>query len=91
MRFLILPYPMQCADTYKAYPLLKLLLAYLLGFGSVILLLVLSGGPAYAEWVEIGNTKGAEGYTLYVDPDSIRRKEDLVKMWVLVVWHEATT
>jgi hypothetical protein len=83
MPFSIRPYPMQSADTYKACPLLKLPLAYLLGFGSLIMLLVLNSGPAYAEWVEISNTTGAEGYTLYVDPDSIRRKEDLVKMWDL--------
>ena len=82
MPFLIRPYPLQFADTYKAYPFLKLPLAYLWGFGSLIMLLVLSSGTAYAEWVEITNT-GAEGYTLYVDPDSIRRKKDLVKMWIL--------
>jgi hypothetical protein len=46
----------------------------------LIMLLVLSASPAYAEWVEIDST---DTYTLYADPDTILRKEDLVKMWVL--------
>jgi len=50
---------------------------------SFIALLVLSIGPACAEWVDIGSTEGDNGYTLYVDPDTIRRKENQVKMWVL--------
>lgn len=48
----------------------------------LITLLMLSSGPAYAEWVEV--TKNVEaGMTVYVDPDTIRRKGDLVKMWSL--------
>ncbi|TKB93880.1 MAG: hypothetical protein E8D41_04805 [Nitrospira sp.] len=43
-------------------------------------LLVLCSAPAYAEWVEVGITDEA---TVYVDPDTIRRKGDLVKMWYL--------
>ncbi len=49
----------------------------------ITLLILLCGGPAYAEWVEIGYTDGAKGYTLYADPETIRRKGDLVKMWFL--------
>jgi hypothetical protein len=45
-----------------------------------ITLLVLSSAPAYAEWVEVGITDEA---TVYADPDTIRRKGDLVKMWYL--------
>ena len=45
----------------------------------VIMLLVLSCGPAYAEWVEVSASKMA-GVTAYADPDTIRRKGDLVKM-----------
>jgi len=41
---------------------------------------VLSSSPAYAEWVEVGITDEA---TVYADPDTIRRKGDLVKMWYL--------
>ena len=45
----------------------------------LIMLLVTSGGPAYAEWVEVSTNKMA-GVIAYVDPDTIRRKGDLVKM-----------
>jgi hypothetical protein len=63
-----------------AGPFLKLRLTYSLGFASLITLLVLSSGPAYGEWVAVD--KKADG-TAYVDPDSIRCKGDLVKMWTL--------
>ena len=45
-------------------------------------LLVLSSGPAYAERVLV-NGNDETGMTVYVDPDTIRHKEDLVKMWHL--------
>ena len=48
----------------------------------LITLLLLSSGPAYAEWVEIGTTD--EGMTLYVDPETVRRKGNLVKLWQLL-------
>ena len=48
----------------------------------VIMLLVLSCGPAYAEWIKVSANKIA-GVTAYADPDTIRRKGDLVKMWSL--------
>jgi hypothetical protein len=48
----------------------------------LITLLVLSGGPAYAEWVEVDRNDQA-GMTVYVDPDTIRHEGDLVKMWEL--------
>ena len=52
-----------------------------LAYGSLfITLLVLSSAPAYAEWVEVGITDEA---TVYADPETIRRKGDLVKMWYL--------
>jgi hypothetical protein len=47
----------------------------------LITLLLLSSGPAYAEWVSVGTD---DKLTLYVDPDTIRRKGDLVKMWSLL-------
>ena len=37
-------------NTYNAGPFFKLSLAYFLGFWSLITLLLLSSGPAYAEW-----------------------------------------
>ncbi len=64
-------------------PFLTLPLAYVLGFGALLTLPVLSSEPAYAEWVAVGYSKSLGGYTVYVDPDTIRRKEDLVKVRVL--------
>jgi hypothetical protein len=52
---------------------------------SVCLLLafpVLSGGPAYAEWV-LTSGDDEVGLKVYVDPESIRRKGNLAKMWQL--------
>ena len=46
----------------------------------LIVLLMLSGAPAYAEWVEIGNV---EDETIYIDLETIRRKEDLVDLSVI--------
>ena len=57
---------------YRRWPL-----AYVSLF---FILLVLSSAPAYAEWVEVGITDEA---TVYADPETIRRKGDLVKMWHL--------
>ena len=45
-------------------------------------LLVLSSGPAYAEWVAVGGNEEA-GVTVYADPGAIRRKGNLVKVWHL--------
>ena len=46
------------------------------------LLSILCSGPAYAEWLWFGK-QDRLGTTTYVDPDTIRRKGDLVKMWEL--------
>jgi hypothetical protein len=46
----------------------------------LITLLLLSSGPAYAEWVKISASDEA-GKTVYVDPSTIRRNSNLVKMW----------
>ena len=43
-------------------------------------LLVLSSGPAYAEWVKVSDSDET-GKTVYVDPATIRRNSNLVKMW----------
>lgn len=77
-------FSVQCCVAYYFGPFLKLPLAYLLGFGSLITLLLLSR-PVYAEWVSV-YSKPEEGqtvYTVYVDPQTIRRHGDLVKLWVL--------
>ncbi len=50
----------------------------------LITLLVLSHGPAYAEWVVVENNYLLPGkQTVYVDPDTIRREGNLVTMWQL--------
>ena len=46
----------------------------------VMTLLVLSSSPAYAEWVKVSDSDEA-GKTVYVDPTTIRRNSNLVKMW----------
>jgi hypothetical protein len=46
----------------------------------LFILLVLNSGPAYAEWVKVRDGDGA-GKTVYVDPTTIRRNSNLVKMW----------
>ena len=66
---------------FSIRPYRRLPLAYILGFASLITLLVLSSEPAYAEWVQIDKT--GDGMTTYADPDTIRRKGDLVKVWQL--------
>ena len=51
------------------------------GFMALIVLLALSSGPAYAEWVAIATIDNA---TIYIDTDAIRRKGNLVKLWYLL-------
>lgn len=48
----------------------------------IFTLLLLSSAPAYAEWVKVGDGDEA-GKTVYVDPATIRRNSNLVKMWQL--------
>lgn len=75
----------QCAVTYHAGPFLKLPLAYVSGFWLLITLLVLSSGPAYAEWIAVEKNNQLAGImTVYVDPDTIHRKGNLVSMWQLL-------
>jgi hypothetical protein len=86
MPFVLRPFrrfPVQCSVRNHAGPFHTLPLAYVLGFGALITLRVLSSTPAYAEWVAIGYSESLGGYTVYVDPDTIRRNGDLVKVWAL--------
>lgn len=46
----------------------------------LITLLLLSSSPAYAEWVKVSDSDEA-GKSVYVDPTTIRRTSNLVKMW----------
>jgi hypothetical protein len=66
---------------FSIRPYRSLLVTYLLGFWSLLILLLLSSGPAYAVWVLVNATD--PGMTVYADPDTIRRKGELVKMWSL--------
>ena len=63
----------------------RLPLAYVLGFWSLITLLLLSSGSAYAAWVAVEKNYLLPGLqTLYVDPATIRRDGNLVAVWQLV-------
>lgn len=82
MAFSIRPFrrfPVQCAVTYNAGPFLKLLTC-VLGFGMLFTLLV-SSGPAYADWMSLGASDS--GTTVYADLATLRREGNLVKMLVL--------
>ena len=82
MAFSIRPFrrfPVQCAVTYNAGPFLRLLTC-VLGFGMLFTLLV-SSGPAYADWMSLGTSDS--GTTVYADLATLRREGDLVKMLVL--------
>ena len=48
----------------------------------LVTLVLLSSGPAYAEWVKLSDGDDAER-TVYVNPATIRRNSNLVKMWQL--------
>jgi len=48
----------------------------------VMTLILLSGGPAYGEWVRIATDD--QGMTAYVDLHTIQRKGEMVEMWALV-------
>ena len=61
----------------------RLPLAYSSGFISLMTLLVISSGSAYAEWVAVISSESSGGYTVYVDPSTIRHEEDGVEMWEL--------
>ena len=76
------PFPVPCTAPHNAGLFLKQPMACLLGFWLLLTLLVLSSGPVYAGWV-LTSGDDEVGLKVYVDPDSIRRKENLVKMWQL--------
>ena len=75
-------FPVQCAVTYNATLFLKPSLAYFSAFWSLIALMLLSSSLAYAEWVTVGGNDQI-GMTTYVDPGTLRRDGNLVKMWQL--------
>ena len=54
----------------------------------LVILLLLSSGPAYSEWMSLFATE--EG-AVYVDRDTLRRKGELVKTWYLFDFKVART
>ena len=56
----------------------------------LITLMLLSSGPAYAEWVSVSVIDQAR-VTIYVDPDTIRRQGARVKMWELIDYETIQT
>lgn len=67
--------------SFTIRPYRRLLLTYVLGFGSLITFLMLSSGSGYAEWVKLS---GDGSVTSYTDAKTIRRSGNLVRMWDLV-------
>ncbi len=59
-------------------------------FRLVVMLLILSTGPVYAEWMTVEKRDQGE-MSVYVDPDTIRRKGDVVEFWVLIDFETTQT
>ena len=76
-------FPVECSVAYHAGLFLTLRLAYCSGVGSLIALLLLSSGPASADWVATVQNDQA-GVTIYVDSDTLRHKGDRVTRWELI-------
>ena len=74
--------PVPCSVTSIAGPFLKLRPAYFFGFWLLITLLALSQGSVHAGWVLVSGNDEA-GMSVYVDPETIRPKGSMVKMWQL--------
>ena len=73
-------FPVHLAVMYNASPFFTLPLTCVVSFGILLTLLV-SSGPAYAEWMSLGESDA--GTTVYADSATMRREGDLVKMEVL--------
>jgi len=71
---------------FTIYPFRRLLpFGYYSSAGALITLLLLSTRPVYAEWVALEDKYQTPGLqTLYIDPDTIRRKGTLVSLELLV-------
>jgi hypothetical protein len=74
--------PVSCGLTRTVRLFSKRSLTHLLSVCLLLTFLVLGGGPAYAEWV-LTSGDDEVGLKVYVDPESIRRKGNLAKMWQL--------
>ena len=72
-------------EMYHWGPFLTLPLAHVSSLWLLITFLVLSSGPAYAEWIALEKNNQSTGtMTVYVDPDTIHRNGNLVTMWQLI-------
>ena len=49
---------------------------------TVVLIVLCAGSAAYAEWVRVG-TNAVETVVVYVDPNTMRHKGDIVRWWEL--------
>ena len=80
-------FPVHGSLTGNIGPLLNLLLAYCLSLTLITLLL--SSGPAYADWVEIRDAD--YGMTVYADPFIIHSRVNRVKKWELYDYNTIQT
>ena len=55
----------------------------------LVTLLLLSVRPVYAEWMRAAQDE--DGMTVYIDPDTIRLKRGLVRVWHLFEYKTAQT
>jgi hypothetical protein len=56
---------------------------FLTMFWSILAFIFLNSVSARAEWRPISSAAGSGGFAIYVDPATVLRQGDLVKMWVL--------
>ena len=76
-------FPVPCSVTPRAGLSLRRPLACFSCFWLLITLVVLSRGPVSAEWVLVSGEHNT-GLMVYVDPNTIRREGNLVKMSSLI-------
>jgi hypothetical protein len=50
----------------------------------LLAVLLLTATSASAEWVAAGNSDASGGIEIYIDPATIRRSGNMVKMWSLI-------
>lgn len=79
--FTIFPYP--CVPGPYA-------VKYNAKLGLLIAVLLMSVGPAYAEWQVVDKDDHHE-YAVYIDPDTIRRNGEVVQMWALLDFETTQT
>jgi surface-adhesin protein E len=77
-------FPVHSSVTDNPGPYLKLSLACFSCFWLLITFLLLSRGPANAEWEAIEDKYQSPGlHTVYIDSSTIKREGNLVTLWIL--------